>query len=121
MNEKLIEKKNKCRFRAVIKIQFGLCRTVLCCEISRLLFADNLVLLASYESGLKHALNGFAAACDIVGIKISTSKTENLHLLRNSVQSFLQVGGVSLKQVEKFKYLGVTFPSDGWRDEELDV
>ena len=35
------------------------------CKISRLLFADDFVLLAFYESGLKHALNGFAAACDI--------------------------------------------------------
>ena len=41
------------------------------CKISRLLFADNLVLLASSESGLQLALNGFAAACDIAGMKIS--------------------------------------------------
>ena len=54
-------------------------------------------------------------------MKISNSKTEVLHLLRNPVQCFLQVGGVSLKQVEKFKYLGVTFMCDGRQDEELDV
>ena len=33
----------------------------------------------------------------------------------------MQVSGVSLKQAEKFKYLGVTFMSDGMQDEELDV
>ena len=33
----------------------------------------------------------------------------------------MQVGGVSFKQVEKFKYLGVAFTSDGRQDEELDV
>ena len=49
------------------------------------------------------------------------SKTEILHLSRNLVQSFLQVGGVLLKQVDKFKYLGVTFTSDGRQDQELDV
>ena len=82
------------------------CVTIVRYKISRLRFADDLVLLASSESGLQHALNGFAAASDIAGMKISTSKTEVLYLSRNPVQSFLQVGGVSLKQVEKFKYLG---------------
>ena len=86
-----------------------------------LLFADDLVSLASSESGLQYALNCFAAACDIAGMKISTSKTEVLHLSRNFVQCSLQVGGLSLKQVEKFKYLGVVFSSDERRDEELDV
>ena len=54
-------------------------------------------------------------------MKISTSKTEVLHLLRNPVQCSLQVGGVSLKQVEKFKYLGGALTSDGRQDKELDV
>ena len=36
-------------------------------------------------------------------------KTEVLHLSRNSVQYFSQVGGELLKQVEKFKYLGGAF------------
>ena len=97
------------------------CVTIGRCRISRLLFADDLVLLASSESGLQHALNGFAAACDIAGMEISTSKSEVLHLSRNSVQCPLQVGGVSLKQVEKFQYLGVAFTSNGRQDEELYV
>ena len=97
------------------------CVTIGRCKISRLLFADDLVLLASSESGLQHALNDFAAACDVAGMKISTSKTEVLHLLKTPVQCSLQVGGVSLKQVEKFKYLLVAFTSDRSQEEELDV
>jgi len=31
------------------------------------------------------------------------------------------VSGASLNQVEKFKYLGVVFMSDGRQDEELDT
>ena len=73
------------------------------------------------KSGLQHALNGFADACDIAGMKISTSKIEALHLSRNPVQCSLQVGGLSSKQVEKFKFLGVAFTSDGRQDEEMDV
>ena len=70
------------------------CVTIGRCKISRLLFADDLVLLALSESGLQHALNGFAAACDIAGMKISASKNEVLHLSRNPVQCSLQVGAV---------------------------
>ena len=54
---------------------------------------------------------GFAAAFDITEMKISHSKTEILHLSKNFVQFSLQVSGVSLKQVEKFKYAGVAFTS----------
>ena len=97
------------------------CVTIGRCKITRLLFADDLVLLASLESGLQHALNGFAASYDIGEMKISTTKPVVLHLLRNPVQCSLQVGGVSLTQVKKFKYLGVAFTSDGRQDEELNV
>ena len=93
------------------------CVTIGSCKISRLLFADDLVLLASSESGLQHALEGFAATIDIAGMKISTSKTEVLHISRNSVQCSLQVGVVLLNQVEKFKCLVVAFTSDGRQDE----
>ena len=54
-------------------------------------------------------------------MKISTAKTEVLHLSRNSDQCVLQVNGATLKQVKKFKYLGVAFTSDGKQDEKLDT
>ena len=97
------------------------CATIGNCKISRLLFADDLVLLSSTESGLQRALNSFAHACNTAGMKISTAKTEVLHLSRNPDQCVLQVNGATLKQVEKFKYLGVAFTSDGRQDEELDT
>ena len=83
------------------------CASIGNCKISPLLFADDLVLLSSTESGLQRALNSFADACNTAGMKISTAKIEVLHLSR--------------KQVEEFKYLGVTFMSDGRQDEELDT
>ena len=97
------------------------CATIGNCKISRLLFADDLVLLSSSESGLQRALNSFADACNTAGMKISTTKTEVLHLSRNPDQCVLQVNGATLKQVEKFKYLGVAFTSGGSQDEELDT
>ena len=41
------------------------CATIGNCKISRLLFADDLVLLSSTESGLQRALYSFADACNI--------------------------------------------------------
>ena len=55
-------------------------------------------------------------------MKISTAKTEvTLYLSRNPDQCVLQVNGATLKQVEKFKYLGVAFTSYGRQDEKLDT
>ena len=97
------------------------CATIGNCKISRLMFADDLVLLSSTESGLQHTLNSFADECNTDGMKISTAKTDVLHLSRNPDQCVLHVNGATLKQVEKFKYLGVAFTSDGRQDEELDT
>ena len=80
-----------------------------------------MVLLTSTESGLQRALNIFADACDNAGIKISKPKTEVFHLSRNPDQCVLQANETTMKQVEKFKYLGVAFTSDVRQDEELDT
>ena len=95
------------------------CATIGNCKISRLLFADDLVMLSSTKSALQRASDSFANACDTAGMKIRTAKTEVLHLSRNPDQCVLQANGATLKQVEKFKYLGVAFTSDGRQDEEL--
>ena len=52
------------------------CATIGNSEISPPLFANDLVLLSSTESGLQRALNSFADACDTAETKISTAKTE---------------------------------------------
>ena len=53
--------------------------------------------------------------------KKSTAKTKLLHFSRYPDQYLLQVNGVTLKHVEKFKYLWVSFTSDGKQDEKLDT
>ena len=80
-----------------------------------------MVLLSSAESGLQYALNSFTDASNIVRMKISTAKTEVLHLSRNPGQCVLQMNGATLKQVEEFKYLGVVSTSDRRQDKELDT
>ena len=97
------------------------CATIGNYKISRLLFTDDLVQLSSTESGLQRELKGVADACDTAGMKISSAKTEVLHLSRNPDQCVLQVNGATLKQAQKLKYLRASFTSDGRLDKELDT
>ncbi|KAI3376133.1 hypothetical protein L3Q82_016652 [Scortum barcoo] len=95
-------------------VQFGNHR------ISSLLFADDVVLMASSGQDLQHVLERFAAECEAAGMRISTSKSEAMVLDRKRVACPLQVGGEVLPQVEEFKYLGVLFTSEGKIEREID-
>ncbi len=88
--------------------------------ISSLLFADDVVVLATSDQDLQHAPGRFAAECEAVGMRISASKSEAMVLSRKRVACPLQVGGVLLPQVEEFKYLGVLFTSEGRMEREID-
>ena len=89
--------------------------------LQRLLIADDLVLLGSTQNGLQQALDRFSHACSVAGMKVSTTKTKTMCLSRQPKQCSLQIYGVPLKQSEKFKYLGVSFISDGRQNSELDI
>ena len=82
-------------------------------KIASLLFADDVVLMASSAVDLQRSLDQFAAECEAAGMRISTSKSEAMVLSRKPVDCLLQVGNVSLPQVKEFKYLRVLFTSEG--------
>ena len=71
------------RSRGEEGLQFGVLR------ISSLLFADDVVLLASSVCDLQHSLDRFAAECEAAGMKISTSKSEAVVLSRKPVVGVL--------------------------------
>uniref|UniRef100_A0A8C6L319 Reverse transcriptase domain-containing protein n=1 Tax=Nothobranchius furzeri TaxID=105023 RepID=A0A8C6L319_NOTFU len=102
------------RSRGVEFVEFGGRR------ISYLLFADDVVLLASSSSDLQLLLGRSAAECEAAGIRISTSKSETMVRDRERVACQLLVGREVLPQVEEFKYLGVLFTSEGRTDREID-
>ncbi|KAK0152855.1 LINE-1 reverse transcriptase [Merluccius polli] len=89
-------------------------------RIGSLLFADDVVLLASSDRDLQLSLDRFAAECEAAGMRISTSKSESMVLNRKRVECTLRVGDEILPQVEEFKYLGVLFTSDGRMEREID-
>ena len=91
------------------------------CTVQRLLFADDLVLLDSTQNGLQQALDRFSDACSVAGMKISITKAETMCLSKQPKQFSLQIDGVLLKQSEKFKYLNVSFTSDGRQNSETDI
>ena len=88
-------------------------------RVSHLLFADDLVILTSSQTELQRALDRFVAVCAEAGMKVNVDKSEVMVISRTPVQCTLHVSGVPLKQVEKFKYLGVLFTSDGRSNAEL--
>ena len=79
-----------------------------------------MVLLASSGRDLQLSLERFAAECEAVGMRISTSKSETMVLSRKRVECSLRVGNEILPDVEEFKYLGVLFTSEGRMEWEVD-
>ena len=75
----------------------------------------------TFVFGRCDALDRFSDACSVAEMKISTTKTETMCLSRQPKQCSLQIDRVSLKQSEKFKYLGVSFTSDGKQNSKLDI
>ncbi|XP_049595828.1 leucine-rich repeat-containing protein 57 isoform X1 [Syngnathus scovelli] len=102
------------RSRGVEGVRFG------DLSIASLLFADDVVLLASSGRDLQLSLERFAAECEAVGMRVSTSKSESMVLDRKRVECPLRIGDEILPQVEEFKYLGVLFTSEGRMEREID-
>ena len=89
-------------------------------RVSHLLFADDLAIFASSEGDLQRALNRFARECESASMRINTAKSETMVISRKPKRCSLHVRGDQLRGVEEFKYLGVTFTSDGKWNVELD-
>jgi len=81
-----------------VSVRFGDLR------IASLLFADNVVLLASLGRDLQHALGRFAAESEAVGMRVSTSKSEVTVLCQKTVGLDLQVGSEFLPQAKEFYF-----------------
>ena len=67
------------RSRGEESVRFGDLR------LASLLFADDVVLLATSDHDLQHALGRFAAECEVVGMRVSTSKSEAMVLCRKTL------------------------------------
>ena len=88
------------------------------------LFADDCALNASTETDMQCSVDKFAKACTDFGLTISTKKTEVLHQPapgRDYVPPNITVNGESLKNVDRFTYLGSTLSQNTTIDDEVNT
>jgi len=78
--------------------------------INLFIFADELVLFASCQQNLQHAVDKFSAACDQGRMKTSTKKTKMMCLFRDPRQCML-LAAVNSKG-EEVQVFGVVLTSD---------
>ncbi|KAK0143288.1 hypothetical protein N1851_018576 [Merluccius polli] len=83
---------------------------------SSLFLQDDVVLSASSDCNLQHALGRFAAECEAVGMRVSTFKAEAMVLCQKPVDCSL--GSELLPQAKE--YLGVLYTSEGKMEHEMD-
>ena len=89
-------------------------------RVKSLLFADDVARSASSSAKLQRALDRFAVECTMAGMQIGTKKTEVMVLSRQKEQCAVSANGTPLKQVEKFKYVGIGFSNDTKQDCEIN-
>ena len=83
--------------------------------------ADRLMLLCITQNSLQQVLDRISYVYYVTGNEIQSTKTKTMCLSAQPKQCSLQVDEVPLKHSEKFKYLGVSFTSDGKQNSELDI
>ena len=93
-------------------------------SVCDLLFADDCALNAATKDHMQQNMNSFSTACNNFGLTISTKKTEVLHQPaphKTYVEPAITTGGETLKDVDKFTYLGSTLSRFVNIDEEVDT
>ncbi len=77
-----------------------------------LLFADNMVLLASLVHVFWCALRGFTDKCEEARVRVITSKSKSMVLSCKTMDCPLWVGGELLPWANKFEHLRLLLTSD---------
>lgn len=83
-------------------------------RVASLLFVDDVVLMALSGCDLQRLLEWFVTKCEVVRMRVSTSKS------RKKVDCALWLGSDLLPQMEEFKYLRVLFTSEDSLEQEFD-
>ena len=79
-------------------------------DISILMYADDMVLVANTEEDLQSMLNKMYEWCRKWRLKVNTTKTNTVHFRSKNAQKTVfdfKLGDISLNTVSEYKYLGV--------------
>ena len=94
-------------------------------NICTLLYADDLVLLANSADDLQSQLNGLNQFCMSIKMEANTSKTKIMVVKKNKKKSkaceIWKFGDKEIKECNEYKYLGVTFESNGSCSAHVDI
>ena len=86
------------------------CETIPC-----LLFADDLVLLSSSQSGLQTCINNLDKYCKTWKLEINLSKTKIIIFNKTGrlLTEHFHLGNTPIECVKSYRYLGITFSNSG--------
>ena len=82
-------------------------------KITNLRYADDIVLLAESMEELQNMTTKIEEQCIRYKMKINSLKTKSMKIGRQNEVQNIQTSEGPIEQVEDFKYLGVTFTSQG--------
>ena len=81
------------------------------------------MLIAGSESQLQELLNTVVDASLHIGLSVNTNKTQCMVISKTKITPtcHIHINNETIKQLEKFKYLGSTITSDGRNDAEIEI
>jgi hypothetical protein len=84
-------------------------------DINSLLYADDLVLLSTTETGLQNSINKLNKYCKTWHLKINLTKTKILNFSKNSKlqNNRFTLGETPIKHCNEYTYLGIQFQQNG--------
>ena len=91
-----------------------------CGLLCKQLFADDLAIVTDSEEEVQRRWLGWQIGVESKGLKVNTGKTEMMVNSRRGTKANIKDSqGTSLRQVNKFKYLGVTISEEGGSEEAV--
>ena len=94
-------------------------KTVVKDAMKKLLYADDLALVANSKQELLETLEEWNGLCTRHGLKINVEKTEVLHIGLQSEELNIELEGKKLTQGDSFVYLGGAVCGDGKTEREV--
>lgn len=88
-------------------------------KLTELAYADDMAIIGKNANDLQHNLNVYNRELKKKNMKINKDKTKTMLISNRKEQHHIQIEGITLEQVDKFKYLGSTLNFEGKIEDEI--